>query len=180
MLIGYARPSAEDPVCENQIAQLKNAGCQEIYVEEHASPKKRIRLYEMLEQAVPGDKIIVSKLYTLGDSTRHLVELLDTMQARNLSLLSMREEIDTANEKQYPFQKILHCLADFQSDAISEKTRAGLSAAREKGAVSGRPRKADENVKKAIEMYESKQYSLADIKEKTGISKSTLYRYLEN
>ena len=180
MLIGYARPSAEDPVCENQVAQLKNAGCQDIYIEEHASPKKRTRLYEVLELAGSGDKIIVSKLYTLADSTRHLVDLLDKMEAKGLSLLSIFEGIDTANEQQYPFQKILHCLADFQSDAISEKTRAGMSAAKEKGAVSGRPRKADENVKKAIEMYESKQYSLADIKEKTGISKSTLYRYLEN
>lgn len=180
MLIGYARPSAEDPLCENQVAQLENAGCQTIYIEEHALPNKRTHLYELLENADSGDKIIVSKLYTWADSTRHLVELLDIIEEKGLSLMSIREEIDTTKDKQYPFQKILHCLVDFQSDAISEKTRAGLSAAKEKGAVSGRPRKPDENVKKAIELYESKQYSLADIKEQTGISKSTLYRYLEN
>nr|WP_258048466.1 MULTISPECIES: helix-turn-helix domain-containing protein [unclassified Planococcus (in: firmicutes)] len=44
----------------------------------------------------------------------------------------------------------------------------------------GRPRKPDANVKKAIEMYKNKSHSLAEIKEQTGISKSTLYRYLEN
>lgn len=180
MLIGYARPSAEDPACENQIAQLKNAGCQTIYIEEHALPKKREHLDELLEHAASGDKIVVSKLYTWADSTRHLVELMEKIDATGVSFLSLREEIDTADAETYSFQKILHCLVDFQSEAISEKTRAGLSAAKEKGAVSGRPRKADENVKKAIELYESKQYSLAEIKEQTGISKSTLYRYLEN
>lgn len=180
MLIGYARPSAEDPACENQIAQLENAGCQKIYIEEHALPNKRSQLYELLEHAASDDKIVVSKLYTWADSTRHLVELMESLDAMSVSLLSLREEIDTTDEKHYSFQKILHCLVDFQSEAISEKTRAGLSAAKEKGAVSGRPRKADENVKKAIELYESKQYSLAEIKEQTGISKSTLYRYLEN
>lgn len=53
------------------------------------------------------------------------------------------------------------------------------SVSKLKGISTGRPRKPDENVKKAIEMYQSKNYTLADIKEKTGISKSTLYRYLE-
>lgn len=44
----------------------------------------------------------------------------------------------------------------------------------------GRPRKADDNVKRAIIMYQSQKFSLAQIKEETGISKTTLYRYLEN
>ena len=44
----------------------------------------------------------------------------------------------------------------------------------------GRPKKPDANVQKAILMYESKKYTLAEIKEATGISKSTLYRNLEN
>ena len=43
-----------------------------------------------------------------------------------------------------------------------------------------RPRKPDENVQRAIEMYQSKNYTLTQIKEETGISKSTLYRYLES
>ena len=59
-------------------------------------------------------------------------------------------------------------------------TRAGLSKAKEQGKQTGRPRKPDENVRRAIAMYQSKNYSLADIREQTGISKSTLYRYLES
>lgn len=180
MLIGYARPSAEDSDCQNQLLLLKNAGCTELYIEEHASPKKREQLLKMLEDAEFGMQIVVSKLYTFADSTRHLVELLDKLETNGLSLLSIHENIETKNDMEYPFTKILHSLADFQSDAISEKTKAGLSVAKDKGAVSGRPRKADENVKKAIEMYNSKKHSLVEIKEKTGISKSTLYRYLEN
>ena len=180
MLIGYARPSVEDPDCQNQLVLLKSAGCNEIYTEEHASPKKRERLHELFEKAAAGDQVVVSKLYTWADSTRHLVELLNTLETKGVSLHSLHENIEIGTGQEYPFALILRNLADFQSDAISEKTKAGLSLAKEKGAVSGRPRKPDENVKKAIEMHNSKQYSLADIKEKTGISKSTLYRYLES
>ena len=63
---------------------------------------------------------------------------------------------------------------------ISEKTKKGLSEAKQKGIATGRPRKPDENVQRAIIMYQSKKYSLAEIKNETGISKSTLYRYLEH
>ncbi|MNV97935.1 Helix-turn-helix domain of resolvase [compost metagenome] len=52
--------------------------------------------------------------------------------------------------------------------------------AKEKGLKLGRPRKLDANIKRAISMYESKAYSLAQIREETGISKSALYRYLES
>jgi AcrR family transcriptional regulator len=55
-----------------------------------------------------------------------------------------------------------------------------MEFAKQKGAGPGCPRKTDENVELAIMMYQSQQYSLAEIKEETGISKSTLYRYLEN
>ncbi|MEC2983796.1 helix-turn-helix domain-containing protein, partial [Bacillus cereus] len=51
---------------------------------------------------------------------------------------------------------------------------------KQKGITPGRPRKPDEIVKRAIVMYQSGDYRLAQIKDETGISKSTLYRYLEN
>jgi len=180
LLIGYARPSVEDPECQHQLMLLKNFGCTKIYVEMHASPKNRLQLENLLEQAENGSQLVVARLYTFADSTRQLVELLNILETKKTTFFSIHENIDTNNEKEYPFIKILSYLSDFQSDAISEKTKAGLSLAKEKGVVSGRPRKADENVKKAIELYESKQFTLAEIKEKTGISRSTLYRYLEN
>ncbi|PKH11699.1 recombinase family protein [Planomicrobium sp. MB-3u-38] len=180
MLIGYARPSLEDPACQQQLSLLKQTGCSAFYTEEHASPKKRERLQELLEKATSGDQVVVAKLYTWADSTRHLIELLDALESKGVSFYSLYENIEIGTGKEYSFTNILRNLADFQSDAISEKTKAGLSVAKEKGAVSGRPRKPDENVKKAMEMHHSKRYSLAEIKETTGISKSTLYRYLES
>lgn len=92
---------------------------------------------------------------------------------------SLTEGIDTSNQAGYQFSLILNHLVNFQSDVISEKQK-GLYEAKQKGITPGRPRKPDENVKRAIVMYQSGDYSLAQIKDETGISKSTLYRYLEN
>lgn len=180
MRIGYARPIDGDLTCEKQKAVLIESGCEEFFVETHSTPKKRDELKRVLERLGNGDRLIVKSLHVLADSTRHLVELLEVLEQKGCTLYSSTEQIDTAPDKLFTFQKIVLCLADFQSDSISAKTKAGLTVAKEKGMLAGRPRKPDANVKKAIEMYESKQFNLAEIKEQTGISKSTLYRYLEN
>ncbi|MBT2756885.1 recombinase family protein [Mesobacillus foraminis] len=180
MLIGYMRPYQGDLNCEIQHKNISQIKCDQVVTEEISSAKKRIKLKNMINNLHQGDKIVVTKLFALADSTRHLVELLDAIDAKGCYLQSLNEGIDTSNGAVYGFKDIVKHLVDFQSDVISEKTKQGLYDAKQKGVVTGRPRKSDENVKRAITMYESKKYSLAEIKEQTGISKSTLYRYLES
>lgn len=180
MRIGYARAIEEDQDCQKQRELFEEFGCDVIHLEAHNSPKQRTELRKMLGQVGAGDRIIVMKLHVLADSTRQLVEIVEALEEKEAFLHSEQESIDTATGKSFSFLEVVKHLADFQSDSISAKTKAGLSEAKQKGMHAGRPRKADANVKKAIEMYKSKSYSLAEIKEQTGISKSTLYRYLEN
>lgn len=180
MLIGYMRPSQDDPTCSIQENLLNNYSCQKIFIEEHSSAKRRTQLDHMMAHLESGYTIIVEKLFVLADSTRHLVELLEQIDEKGAFLCTLKEGIDTSDEQGYSFKAIVHHLVAFQSDVISEKTKQGLYEAKQKGVTTGRPRKPDENVKRAIVMYESKKYSLAEIKAETGISKSTLYRYLEN
>ncbi|MBD8070035.1 recombinase family protein [Bacillus sp. PS06] len=180
MLIGYMRPSQEDETCEQQLQTLTALNCHTIYSEDHSSPKKRVKLLELLTNLKPDDKVVINKLSILADSSRHLVELLETFDKKGAFIFSLKEGIDTSKAEGYPFYEIVKHLVEFQSDLISEKTKKGLSDAKEKGITSGRPRKPDKNVQQAIEMYQSKKHTLTQIKEATGISKSTLYRYLEN
>lgn len=180
MLIGYMRPYQEDQDCQIQSKNLIKLKCDEIIREEHSSAKKRNQLKYMVNNVKPGDKIAVHKLFAFADSTRHLVELLEILETKGTYFQSLTEGIDTSNKNGYQFSDIVKHLVEFQSDVISEKTKKGLNEAKQKGVTTGRPRKPDENVKRAIHMYQCKKYSLAEIKKETGISKSTLYRYLES
>lgn len=180
MIIGYMRPYQEDLNCENQLKILKESYCTTIIAEEHSSAKKRIHLKNTLNMLKKDDTLAVTKLFILADSTRHLVELLQIIESKGAYLQCLTEEIDTSNPNGYSFINIVKHIVDFQSDVISEKTKEGLYEAKQKGVYAGRPRKPDENVRRAIVMYQSKKYSLTEIKNETGISKSTLYRYLEN
>lgn len=180
MRIGYMRPYQDDMELIMQKDTLAKLACDKIVIEEHASAKRRVELEQLLTNLNKGDIIVVYKLFTLADSTRHLVELIEHLEEKQAYLCSYLEGIDTSTSKGYSFSEIVKHLVDFQSDVISEKTKKGLYEAKQKGNVPGRPRKADDNVKKAIVMYQSNQYSLAQIREETGISKSTLYRYLDS
>lgn len=179
MIFGYIRPSNEYSE-EYQFVTLQNLTCDKIFIEKHASANNRTQLKNMVESLEPGDKIIILKLYLLADSTHHLLELLDKIEEKGAFIQSIKEGIDTSSENGYPFSYVVNHLAAFQSEVVSERTKQGLKKAKEKGIVTGRPRLPDENVKRAINMYYSKKYSLAEIRDETGISKSTLYRYLES
>ena len=180
MLIGYVRPLQDDLECEEQKNQLLKNNCEKIFQESHASAKRRTELERLIKTLNERDTIVVTKLYALADSTHHLVELLEEIERKEAFLISIAEKVDTSKEEGYSFSYIVKHLAHFQSEVISEKTKKGMNKAKQRGVATGRPRKPDENVRRAILMYKSKKYTLAEIREETGISKSTLYRYLEN
>ncbi|WP_372633867.1 recombinase family protein [Cohnella sp.] len=181
MILGYMRPYLDDLTCRNQLEILKEQQCDCYITEAHSSPKKRESLNKMMNKLQPGDTVVVAKLFALADSTRHLAELLKQFVEKQAYLYSVSEKINTnPSSSVHSFQDFVNCLLDFQTDVISENTKKGMYEAKQKGISPGRPRKPDENVKRAIKMYQSQQFSLAQIKEETGISKSTLYRYLEN
>ena len=184
MVIGYIRPCYDDLQCEQQEkllhGSLHGLHCDRIMKEAHSSSKKRIQLKQLLGRIESDDIIVVANLFALADSTRHLQELLEIIEGKGAILKSLEEGIDTSASNRYPFVDILKHLVKFQSDVVSEKTKNGMYEAKLKGIHSGRPKKSDVNVTRAIAMYQSKKFSLNEIKDETGISKSTLYRYLEH
>ena len=55
-----------------------------------------------------------------------------------------------------------------------------LNAARARGRKGGRPKVNAKDITLAIKMYNSRNYSISEITKATNISKTTLYRYINN
>ena len=71
-------------------------------------------------------------------------------------------------------------LSEFERSLIQERTKAGLTAARARGRVGGRPSKLTETQKiLAKDMYTSKKYTITQICEQLDISKPTLYKWIK-
>ena len=74
---------------------------------------------------------------------------------------------------------LLCALAQLDRDIIVENTKSGIAAARARGRTGGRPKTDPKKVAKAIKMYNSKEFSVKEITEATGVSKASLYVYLK-
>lgn len=60
-----------------------------------------------------------------------------------------------------------------------QRVNEGLASARSRGRSGGRPKVDQEKLTKALNLYDAKGFTLKEIKEMTGVSSRTLYRYLE-
>lgn len=180
VIFGYARPFSQDIDMVLQTKALEDKGCDRIYYEQTISPKNRPELNQLLQFIKAGDQIVVYKFYSIADSTRHLIELVQLLQQKHVQLISIIDQVDTSTNEGKVFFKLMKSVGDFQYDVLSESTKAGIYEAKRKGKNTGRPRKPDANVRRALDMYQSKKYSIAQITLETGISKTTLYRYLED
>jgi DNA invertase Pin-like site-specific DNA recombinase len=131
-----------------------------------------------------GDIIIFWKLDRLGRSLRHLVELVGHLAARGIGLQSLNDPIDTTSAQGRLVFNLFASLAEFERELIRERTQAGLSAARARGRVGGRPKGLSaqaESTAMAVEtLYREGRLSVRAIGERLHISKGTLYRYLRH
>lgn len=177
MIYGYARVSTADQNLDRQKDALRKFGVDKLFCEKMSGTKKnRPELDKMLSEIRDGDTIVIESLSRLGRSVKNLSELMETLNDRNIRLVSLKETIDTQSPTGKLLFTILSSLAQFERDVLVERTREGLNAARVRGRVGGRPKADQSALKKAIALYHTRQYSIKEITELTGISKSTLYR----
>jgi len=181
MLIGYARVSTQDQNLDRQIDQLKEFGCEKIYQEKITGTKKdRPELDKLLEELRTGDTLIILDLTRLSRSTKDLFAIVDNIESKGANIKSLKESwLDTTTPQGKLMFTIMSGLSQFERDLISQRTKEGLASARDRGRNGGRPSKGDKDIDRAIKLYDSKEYSVREIEEMTGVSKPTLYRYLK-
>lgn len=177
MVYGYGRVSTADQNLDRQKDALLKYGIDELFCEKMSGAKKqRPELDRLLKTVSSGDTIVVESLSRLGRSVKNLSELMEYFNQNNIRLVSLKETIDTTSSTGRLLFTILASLAAFEREVLLERTNEGLKAARARGRTGGRPKTNEIAVKKAVALYNTKQYSLQEVSDITGVSKSTLYR----
>lgn len=182
MNIGYARVSTENQNLDRQLDILKQAGCDRVYEEKVSGIKKeRPELNKMLDQIRTGDVIIIADLTRLSRSVKDLFSLVEQIEEKGANIKSIKESwVDTTTAQGKLMFTIFAGISQFERDLISQRTIEGLNAARARGKKGGRPKTNEKELKLAVKMYNSKNYSISEITKATGVSKTTLYRYINN
>ena len=183
MKIGYIRISTQDQNYNLQEDALNKLGCEIIFKETVSGAKKeRPQLKKLLEQIRKGDVVVVYKLDRLGRSLKHLLEIVEILNSKNVALQSLHDNIDTTTPQGRLFFNISASFAEFEKDLIRERTKAGLEAARERGKKGGRrkglSKEAQQKAIIAENYYNEGIKSVNEIATDLKISKMTLYKYL--
>ncbi len=181
MKIGYARVSTAEQNLDLQRDALDKAGCKRIFHDTASGAQDERRgLLDAISHAREGDTIVVWKLDRLGRSLKHLVETVTNLQAQNIGFQSLQESIDTTTPGGKLIFHVFAALAEFERDLIRERTNAGLSSARARGRLGGRPKAMTERqVSMAKAMLADPKTQVQEVCKTLNVSKSTLYRYLK-
>jgi DNA invertase Pin-like site-specific DNA recombinase len=132
----------------------------------------------VLDEARRGkvDLIAVWRLDRLGRSLRDLIEISSTLRRCKVELFSLRDAVDTGTPAGQLLFSVLGAIAQFERELIGERVRAGLTAARARGVVFGRPRRAVD-VGAARRLLDD-GHSIRFAARKIGVSARTLDRAL--
>jgi len=180
MKYGYARVSTDDQSPALQLTALKRAGCKTVFKDEGLSgaTTKRPALLRCLKKLEHGDTLTVWKLDRLGRSLRDLIAMLDDLKRRGVKFRSLTEAIDTETPTGRAMWQMIGVLAELERSLISERTRAGVKAARGRGVKFGRKPKLSApqiaHARKLIEKGEDR----GEVAGLFKVNRSTLYRAL--
>lgn len=179
MKFGYARVSTDKQITDRQMDALRSYGVDEIFEEKISGTKKsRPQLNLLLSKLRTGDTLVVYELKRLGRNTKQLLALAEDFQANGIEFVSLTEQIDTTTPMGRFVFTTWCALAQLDRDIISENTKSGLAAAKARGRVGGRKPSDIKQVEKALKMYYTNDFSVKEILESTGISRTSLYKYV--
>jgi DNA invertase Pin-like site-specific DNA recombinase len=144
----YARVSTVDQEPENQLQELRRYvqardWSAVEYVDRGVSGAKdrRPALDQVLVDARRRrfDVLVCWRLDRLGRNLKHLITLLEELQALGIAFVSLAEGIDATTPAGKLQMHILGAIAEFERERIRARVLAGLQRARVQGTRLGRP-----------------------------------------
>ena len=179
----YCRVSTIDQQVDNQRIELRR------YVEargwiatEYAdvgvsgAKDRRPALDELIRDARRRrfDVLVCWRLDRLGRNLRHLILLLDELQALGVAFVSLAEGIDATTPAGRLQLHVLGAIAEFERARIAERVKAGLVRAKSQGKRLGRPhRTVSEDVLAPV-----RGLSIREAAARLGVSPATAHRWL--
>lgn len=173
-IIGYARVSTASQSLDVQLSELSS--CSKIFQEKQSGAKAtREQLELMLEFVRDGDTVMVTKLCRLARNTRHLLEIVEFLDQKQVALKVLNLGIDTSTSTGRLMLTMIGAVAAFERELLLERQAEGIAAAKRKGRYLGcKPTamaKAEE-----VQALLAEGVSKVEASNQLGISVSSIHR----
>lgn len=179
--VGYARVSAISQNLDSQMDALNAAGCARVFSDKVTGTSRDRPGWDQLTEYIrPGDTIVVTELSRMTRSLLHLLEVVKELEGRGVSIVSLRENIDTTTATGRCFLSIMGAVAQMERELKGERAAAGRAAAKARGKTGGRPRTDPEKLERARILYEHSDKTASEVCAIIGIGRRTFFGYLSD
>ena len=183
MRIGYERVSTETQSTLRQEDMMLSQNLDAVVVEkESGKTRDRPKLKKMLASVQEGDVVIIESISRLSRSTRDFLNILDELQKKGVTLISLKENLDTTTPTGRFMVNIFASIAQLEREQLLLRQREGINAQKQRGIYKGgRPRIKVDSVLLAIVRYKwmKKELGWLEGMDELGVTRSTFYRLMK-
>lgn len=134
MKIAYVRVSTVEQNEERQVEGLEKHGIEKWYIEKISGKNiNRPELQRMLNEVEPGDIVYVHDFSRLARSTKDLLDIVERLNARNIHVVSNKENIDTNTNSGKLMLTMFAAIYEFERTNMLERQEEGIEIAKREG-----------------------------------------------
>lgn len=175
MQIAYVRVSTVEQNEQRQIEAIEKYNIERWFIEKvSAKDTNRPKLQEMLEFVREGDTLHIHDFSRLARSTKDLLEIVDTLNRKGVTLISNKESIDTSTPTGKLMLTMVGAINEFERTNLLERQREGIAIAKRNGVYQGRKPISIPDFEFHYSRYRKREITKVQLAKELGISRPTL------
>ena len=175
MQIAYIRVSTIEQNEQRQIEAMKHYEIEKWFIEKvSAKDTNRPKLQELLEFVREGDTLHIHDFSRLARSTKDLLEIVELLNAKGVTLVSNKESIDSSSPTGKLMLTMIGAINEFERTNLLERQHEGISIAKRNGVYKGRKAVSIPEFEKQYQRYKRREVSKSQLAKELQISRPTL------
>lgn len=181
MNIAYVRVSTVEQNEGRQIEGLKKYNIDNWFTEKvSAKDTNRPELKRMIEFVREGDTIYIWDFSRLSRSVKDLLDIVETLQNKNVHLVSVKENLDTSTPTGKLMLTMIGAINEFERTNLLERQREGIAIAKAKGKYKGRKKiEYPHNWKEIYDKWKCRDITGTAAMKELGLKRNTFYKLVK-
>lgn len=178
-ILGYLRPDIDGKNVTSQLELLQASGASKIIQEKFVGAKRnRPQLDNLIADVQIGDTVVATSLHCIADNTKHLLEIIESLNAAGASLKIINDNIDTSTTQGEVLRVLLGAITDFERQVVRERQAMGIAKAKQAGRYKGRKPTAMAKTDEVLALN-AQGLTRQKIADQLGIGVASVYRILK-